>query len=250
MKPNEIKILIACECSGTVRDAFRARGFHAFSCDLKPDESPYHFEGDVREILSRQWHALIAHPPCTFLCNSGVCRLAHTPPNPSPGILYGKARWDAMGQAARFFRELWQARIEHIALENPIMHGHARKIIDANYRQTIQPYHFGEDASKRTALWLKNLPPLIGTKYFPPRAVCRTCGFCEPAAVEVRERMFAQGCPECGADAAQIAPRWSNQTDSGQNKLTPSAERGALRAVTYPGIADAMAKQWGDFLQR
>lgn len=96
-------------------------------------------------------------------------------------------------------------------------------------------YQFGHDASKSTCLWLKGLPLLQNTQHVPPRAVCSACGFCERAAVEVRERMFSHGCPECGAEAAKIRPRWANQTDSGQNKLSPSADRWAVRSATYRG---------------
>lgn len=95
------------------------------------------------------------------------------------------------------------------------MHGHASRLIGCQYSQTVQPYEFGDDASKKTCLWLKGLPKLQPTGYFPPRMV----------------------------DGVK---RWSNQTDAGQNKLTPSEDRGAIRAVTYQGIAKAMAEQWGN----
>lgn len=245
------RVLIACECSGAVRDAFNAcPGFDAVSCDLKPADdgrTDRHRQADVREILAEGWHLLIAHPPCTFLCNSGVGRLAHTPPNPSPGILYGPERWEAMRAGAAFFRLLLHADVPHVCLENPIMHGHAARLIGTKYAQTVQPYQFGEDASKRTALWLKGLPPLKITKHFPPRAVCRQCGDTRREEHAAR-LMFSNGCTRCHADAAEIMPRWSNQTDSGQNALTPSQDRGAVRSVTFPGIAEAMAAQWSAHL--
>jgi hypothetical protein len=169
---------------------------------------------DVRDVLGDGWDLMIAHPPCTYLCNAAVWALHKTPPNPSPGVLYGEARREAMEDAARLFRNLLDAPIPLIAIENPIMHRYARAIIPAKYRQIIHPHQFGNDASKATCLWLKGLPPLLPTKIVPPRMV-------------------------------NGKPRWANQTDSGQNKLTPSDDRWAKRAYTYPGIAQAMAEQWG-----
>lgn len=209
--------LIGCESSNEVTSAFRAVGIEAYSCDLLPSQtgSPWHIQGDVRDVLrQRRWDLLIAHPSCTYLCNSGVGRLRHVPPNPSAGVLYGEARWQAMREAAALFTELLEAPVARVALENPVMHGHAG-IRKAD--QYIQPYQFGDDASKRTGLWLRGLPALE----LPPAA-----SWVQPRIVDGK-------------------PRWSNQTDSGQNKLTPSADRWQLRSNTYPGIAAAMAAQWG-----
>lgn len=215
-----IRILVGCECSGVVRDAFRAVGADAWSCDLQPDAqaSPYHLQQDVMQALGEgQWDLLIAHPPCTYLCNSGAGRMHHIPPNPSPGVPYGPARWQAMCRAAKLFRTLLNAQVAHVALENPVMHGSAYDAIGGHKpTQTIQPWQFGDDASKRTGLWLRHLPKL---QPLPP-------------AQQAAPRMI------------KGKPRWGNQTDSGQNALTPSKDRAQIRSTTYPGIARAMAEQW------
>lgn len=132
-----------------------------------------------------------------------------------------------------------------LCAENPIMHKWARELIDldAIQIQTIQPYNFGNDASKATQLWLRGLPPLKNTEYFPPRLVCKKCG-----GTSCYDAMFDTGCVQCGALPTNLLPRWENQTDSGQNKLGPSADRSHKRAVTYPGIAKAMAEQWSVYL--
>jgi len=218
-------VLIGCECSGIVRQEFRKAGHDAWSCDIVPaeDGSEYHIEDDVLTILDRKWDLGIFHPPCTYLSSSGLHWNGRVPGR--------KARTEA---ALRFVRRLLNAPIHRIALENPI--GCISTRIRP-YDQTIQPYNFGEDASKNTCLWLKNLPPLRHTKYIKPRMVCQ-CG-----RVYTYDEEFLHGCPECGPGKAK--PRWANQTDSGQNKLGPSETRGADRARTYPGIAKAMAAQWG-----
>jgi len=149
-----MKILIACEFSGKVRDAFRARGHEAYSCDLLPtDTNPlYHLQGDVLNYIHRGWDLMIAHPPCTYLSNSGVCWL-HKHPN----------RWGLMAEAAEFFKSLLNAPINKIAIENPIQHGYAKQIIGRSHAQVIQPWMFGHTEKKATCLWLKNLPPLMPT---------------------------------------------------------------------------------------
>lgn len=174
------------------------------SCDLLPTETPGpHIQGDVVKVLHDGWDMMIAHPPCTYLCSSGLHRNKNNP-----------ARQEKTEQALRFVRQLLAAPIPCIALENPV--GCIGTQI-RNADQTIQPYEFGEDASKRTCLWLKGLEPLIYTYRFPGRWV-----HCNGKLVE----------------------RWSNQTDGGQNKLGPSQDRWAKRSVTYAGIALAMASQW------
>lgn len=217
-----MRVLVACEFSGVVRQAFRERGHDAWSCDLLPaaDDEKWHlkceaFAAIINPPFNEPWDLLIAHPPCTYLCNSSVWALHKTPPNPSRGVLYGEARWDAMREAAAFFRTLLDAPIPRIAIENPIMHGHARTIIGREPSQIIQPHQFGDDASKATCLWLKGVPKLRPTRHVPPRIV-------------------------------NGRKRWANQTDGGQNKLGPSDDRWALRAETYPGISAAMAEQWGN----
>jgi len=154
----DIKVLVCCEFSGVVREAFRKRGFDAWSCDLLPaeDGSKYHIRRDVREILDDGWDLIIAHPPCTYLANSGV-RWLHERPD----------RWGKLEEAASFFRELLKAPIPHIAVENPIPHRYAFERIGRKYDQIIQPWQFGEPYSKATCFWLKNLPPLYPTKIIP-----------------------------------------------------------------------------------
>lgn len=198
-----MKVLVACEFSGIVRDAFTAAGHYAMSCDLLETETAGpHFRGDVREVLNGGWDLMVAHPPCTYLCSSGL----HW-----NGRVEGRAAMTE--EALAFVRDLLAAPIPRIALENPV------GCIGSRIRpadQYIQPHQFGHDASKRTGLWLKNLPPLRSTSRIAPRTV-------------------------------NGKHRWANQTDSGQNRLGPSETRGLERARTYAGVASAMADQWGQF---
>jgi hypothetical protein len=151
-----MKVLVACEYSGTVRDAFRARGHDAMSCDLLPTDAPGpHYQGDVCDILGDGWDLMIAHPPCTYLCSSGLHWNKRVP---------GRAQMTE--DALDFVRLLLDAPIPRIALENPIGCIGTR-IRKAN--QTIQPWQFGHDASKATCLWLKNLPLLTPTEVVEPR---------------------------------------------------------------------------------
>lgn len=201
-----MKILIGCEVSGVVRDAFRRMGHDAWSCDLLPAEGEYkhyHFESDVLAIMQKwSWDMAIFHPPCTYLSSSGLHWNGRT-----------RGRAEETKKAIEFAERLWECNIPKIALENPKgCLPTFSKLMKSS--QTIQPYEFGEDASKATCLWLKNLPLLTGTKYVAPRIV-------------------------------NGKERWANQTDSGQNRLTPSESRAAERAVTYQGIAEAFASQWG-----
>lgn len=148
-----MRVLVACEFSGIVRDAFAARGHDAWSCDLLPTERPgNHIQGDVLEVLNNGWDLMIAHPPCTFLCNSGVRWLHET-----------LGRYREMVNAAVFFKLLLDSVVPKIAIENPIPHGNALEIIGRKYDQRIQPYEFGHGETKATCLWLKNLPPLMAT---------------------------------------------------------------------------------------
>lgn len=196
-----MKVLVACEYSGRVRDAFLAAGHDAMSCDLLPTDAPgLHYQGDVRDVLGDGWDLMIAHPPCTYLSVSGM-------------------HWTVRGlrdprlteEALDFVRLLMDAPIQRIAIENPV------SVISSRIRkpdQIITPYQYGHDASKKTCLWLKRLPPLRPTRIVEPRIV-------------------------------NGRKRWGNQTDSGQNKLAPSADRWKIRSETYEGIAAAMAAQWG-----
>lgn len=149
-----MRVLVACEYSGKVREAFRKLGHDAWSCDLLPadDNSPYHYQGDVFDIIDQGWDLMIAHPPCTYLTNAGV------------SWLYRKeGRWDQMKDGAEFFRRLLNAPIPKIAVENPIMHKYAVEIIGRRQNQVIQPWMFGHMEQKATCLWLKGLPELKPT---------------------------------------------------------------------------------------
>ncbi len=159
-----MRVLVACEESATVRDAFRARGFNAWSCDLLPTRGDprWHIQGDAIYAAYRQpWDLLIGHPDCTYLANSGAKHLyagmkAENGPNGD--------RWAKLGAASQFFMLLWNAPIPHIALENPIMLGHAKRLFGIpDATQFIQPHQFGHGECKATGLWLKRLPPLSAT---------------------------------------------------------------------------------------
>ena len=149
-----MRVLVACEYSGTVRDAFRARGHDAMSCDLLPtDVDGPHYQGDVFDIIDDGWDLMIAHPPCTYLTNSGVTWLHKDP-----------SRWAKLDEGAAFFKALLNAPIERIAVENPIMHKYAKERIGGvKQSQVIQPWMFGHMEQKATCLWLRNLPPLAPT---------------------------------------------------------------------------------------
>jgi len=145
-----MKVLVACEYSATVRDAFRAKGHDAWSCDILPTEGNprWHIQGNVLEVIhDTKWELMIAHPPCTYLANSGV-RWLHTQ----------EGRWKKMWAGAYFFQKLLNANIQKICVENPIPHRHAGLI---KYTQIVQPWMFGENESKATCLWLKDLPKLV-----------------------------------------------------------------------------------------
>jgi hypothetical protein len=189
-----MRVLIACEFSGVVREAFRKRGHDAWSCDLLPsdDNSPFHIQGNVLREISKPWDLMIAHPPCTYLCNSGVSWLTKDKEG---------QRWKDLYRATEFFITLMRCDVPKIAIENPIMHKYA-KIHIGQQSQIIHPWQFGHGETKATCLWLKYLPPLKPTKI-----------------VEGREQRL--------------------------HKLPPSPDRGKLRSITYQGIAEAMARQWG-----
>jgi hypothetical protein len=197
-----MKVLVGCEFSGVVRDAFRRLGHEAWSCDLlhgEGDNPEYHIKGDVRELLvADRWDLGIFHPPCTFLASSGI----HWNSKDA-------ARKVETEKAVEFFRLLLEAPIPRICVENPV------GVISTRIRKPdliIQPWQFGHDESKRTCLWLKNLPPLKAT------------------------HIIHYG--------AQKVMRY-NQTASGQNNIGSKKDRWKERAITYKGIADAMAQQWG-----
>lgn len=212
------RILVACEFSGTVRDAFLSRGYDAWSCDLLPDErgSNRHIRGDVRDYLRDGWDLLIvAHPPCTRLCNSGICWLTNAPRGRTV-----EEMWAELDEAADLFSTLWTAPIARIAIENPIMHRHAKARI-RQYQdpaQIVQPWQFGDPAQKKVCLWLKGLSPLVPTDVVAldtPRHCVRKSG---PRAGERYNYYFHQG------------------------------KTGHERSRFFPGIAAAMADQWGSLL--
>lgn len=223
-----MRVLVGCESSGRVRDAFDRLGHDAWSCDLLPCESGgKHLQCDVLTVLGDHWDIGIFHPTCTFLTNSA--EWAYKDPDfvryPSSGYhqilrsgtLFGDARRKARERAIEFVYKLRDSGIPRIAIENLI------GTLSTRWRkpdQIIQPYDFGEDASKATALWLIGLPCLQATRRIPGRMVV---------------------CKKTGV----VVERWANQTDGGQNRVAPSDSRWRVRSVTYRGIADAMALQWG-----
>jgi hypothetical protein len=234
-----MKVLIACEYSGRVRDAFTALGHDAMSCDLFPSDAPgKHYQGNVFDLDLSEFDLMVAHPPCTFLTGAAEWAFVDTPMiqgklrNIKKGTVIGEARRQARVQALDFVKMLWDAPIDKICIENPV--GVITKSLPEMGRpQYIQQYWFGEDASKKTGLWLKNLPQIKPTKMINGRMVC--CG-------ETLTDKY--GCPNCEG-YGRIFHRWGNQTNSGQNKLAPSADRWKIRSTTPQGIADAMAVQWG-----
>ena len=149
-----MKVLIACEYSGVVRDQFIKLGHDAMSCDLLPTDKPGpHYQGDVTDILNDGWDLLIGHPPCTYLSNSGVCHL-HTDID----------RYELMLEGSNFFKLLWESSIPRIAIENPIMHKYAKEEIGCGQQsQLVHPWMFGHPEQKATCLWLKGLPLLKET---------------------------------------------------------------------------------------
>ena len=195
-----MKVLVACEYSGIVRDAFTSKGHDAWSCDILPTESPgNHFQGDVLEHLDKGWDIMIAHPPCTHLAVSGARWFTE-----------GKKPWSLQEDALDFVRKLLNAPIDKIALENPVS-VISTKIKKPN--QIIQPFEYGHDVTKRTCLWLKNLPNLKPTKIVKP-------------------------------DIVLVNGKKMSRMHYESFKL-PSKERSKVRSKFYTGIAEAMADQWG-----
>jgi len=191
-----MRVLIACETSGETRRAFAARGHDVWSCDLLPaddGETERHIISDVREVLRMSWDLVIAHPPCTRLCNSGVRWLAE------------RDLWDEMRDGAALFLDCLNANAQRVAVENPVIHGYARKIIGRGPDFTVQPWQFGDDFKKRTCFWTRGLPPLV---------------------------------PTSNLDGSTARPE--------VHHASPGPDRWKLRSKTYPGIAWAMADQWGN----
>lgn len=205
-----MKILIGCETSGVVRRAFAARGHDVWSVDLLPaeDGSNHHIVGDVRDYLGDGWDLLaVMHPPCTRLCNSGV----RWPAVPPAGKTLAEM-WAELEAGVALFAACWMAPIERVAIENPIMHRHARERMPADLPrpQIVQPWWFGDPAFKATGLYLRGLPPLQpSNKLVPPRS----------------------------GTAAHKA--WSRV-----HRTPPGPDRWKVRSRTYEGVAAAMAEQW------
>lgn len=199
----KLKVLVACEYSGTVRDAFIALGHDAISCDILPTESPGpHYKGDVMDIINDGFDLMIAHPPCTYLANSGERWLKNNP-----------ARQQLRIEARQFVINLFESNIEKIAIENPIGN------LSTAWKkptQIIQPFHYGHDDWKSTCLWIKNLPMLQPTSIVKPEE--KLCGGKKPGRITSR-----------------------------LHRLPPSKDRAKLRSLTYKGIAEAMAMQWGGY---
>ena len=232
-----MKILVACEYSGTVRDAFIKRGHDAISCDLLPTDSPGpHIQGDCFDLDWTEYDLVIAHPPCTYLTIAAEWAYKDDPGKKmKPGSLFGAERRKARAEALAFIERIWSQPVKRLCIENPV--GVINKRLPFMPKpQYIQPHWFGEDASKKTGLWLRGLPELVPTSPVRGRLVC--CG------KTLDESAGKYGCPDCCGDKKPVM-RWANQTDSGQNKLPPSADRWKIRSTTYQGIADAMAEQWG-----
>ncbi|KEP68795.1 hypothetical protein DL1_08600 [Thioclava dalianensis] len=226
-----MRVLIACECSGVVRRAFDALGHDVWSVDKKPaeDRSNRHITGDVRDYLNDGWDLMaVMHPPCTRLCNSGVRWLDRPPKNPPADCTDEEAAiwphlsekeqlemiWQHLRAGADLFSDCWNAPIERIAVENPVMHRHAKALI-RNFEpqaQSVQPWHFGTDEDgpdnerKRTCLWLKGLPQLQRT----------------------------------GTLDGTTARSSVHHASPGENRATE-------RSRFFPGMAAAMAAQWGGY---
>jgi hypothetical protein len=192
-----MRVLIACEMSGRVRDAFAALGHDAWSCDILPTESPgNHYQGDVLDHLNEGWDLMVAHPPCTYLSNAGARHLY-------PKGQLNPTRLEKGLLAKQFFMALLNAPIEKICVENPI----PSKVFGLpHYGQTIQPWEFGHPFSKKTCLWLKNLPPLMPTNLVAT------------------------------SESTKIPGNWFNKGGK---------DRQVNRSKTFEGIALAMAAQWG-----
>ena len=213
MDRSKIKVLVACEYSGTVRDAFLELGFDAWSCDILPCESDIqdrHYEGDVFDILDQGWDLMIGHPPCTHLSVSGARWFTE-----------GKKPMYLRDDAIEFVKKLMEAPIKHIAIENPI------SVISSQIRkpnQIVQPYMFGDSASKQTCLWTKNLPLLEPTKI-------------------VDKGEFFEWTDKNGKKKRQ--PLWYYNAFINSKS---DQERRTLRSKTFPGIAKAIATQYSEYI--
>lgn len=200
-----LRVLIACECSGRIREEFTKVGCDAWSCDLNPTDLPgQHLQCDVREILQNDWDLVIAHPPCRYLASMGIW-WNHKRPD----------RWPETYKALDFVKTCWDANSRYLAIENPI--GYLNK----NWQkpaQIIHPWQHGDEASKPTCLWLKNLPLVTPTK------------------------IVSKGEFYTKANGTRMA-KWSHITSGTKKDL-----RAKIAATTFPGIAKAMATQWTAYI--
>ena len=199
--------LVGCEFSDSVRSEFEKKGWNMFSCDLLPSSNPLnkkHYQGDVLDLLELG----VFHPPCTYLTVSQAWTFNRPDLYPH--------REQQRADSISFVESIWDCSIPHLCIENPVGFLSTMSKL-GKPTQSIQPYNFGEDASKKTCLWLRGLNALTNTQYVAPRLV-------------------------------NGKKRWSNQTDSGQNRLGPSEDRWAKRSETFSGIAKAMADQWTEYL--
>jgi hypothetical protein len=206
-----MKILIGCETSGVMRRAFAARGHDVWSCDLLPaeDRSNRHIRCDIRDILHDGWDLMaVMHPPCTRLCNSGVRWLSAPPKGRTLTEM-----WAELDEGADLFAACWNAPIERVAIENPIMHKHAKARMPADLPrpQIVQPWWFGEPFFKATGFYLRGLPQLRPTQRLIP--------------------------PKAGTEAHKA---WS-----AVHRAIPGPDRWKIRSRTFEGVAEACADQWG-----
>lgn len=245
------KVLIGYSACPLTRAAFEQQGHEAWTCDLLPsrDASVFHITGDVREALNDNWDFAVLHPMCTYLTVSAAWAYGDGPYHQKvkPGTLVGEARRIERDKAIENVRRL-RALPFPVAIENPSPSFLSKSI--GKPSQVIQPHQYGDDASKSTGLWLsEGVPLLVPTQHVEPRMVCK-CGNTWrrfKGKLSVYMDFPKIDCPKCDG-IYKALPRWANQTDSGQNRLSPGANRWLERSATYPGIAAAMGDQWGRWL--
>lgn len=237
------RVLIGYSACPLTRAAFEAQGHEVWTCDLLPsrDLAMFHHQCDVWEALENRgpWDFAVLHPMCTYLTVSAAWAFTDGPYHQKvkPGTLVGADRRAARERELENFRRLLALPFP-VAIENPAISFINTAI--RRYDQVIHPFQFGDDASKATGLWLTHGTPILKIDpdaYRPPRLICSN------------KHSFTYGepcCPECGSE--KYLPRWANQTDSGQNRLSPREDRWLERSATYPGIAAAMGSQWGAWL--
>ena len=212
------RVLVLCEYSGTVREAFAAKGHDAWSCDLLPTDIPgqhymENFLSPGSEILNMEWDLVIAHPPCTYLSNSGVSHLYSKDGRTNGRRDIDLDRWQKMEEGAAFFKTILNLPYEKMCVENPIQHRFARDRIGTKYTQIVHPYMFGHMEQKATCLWLKGLPKLVETN-------------------NVKKQML-------------LLPDKERQR---LHYLSPGPNRWKERSKTFQGLADCMADQWSDLI--